>query len=262
MKANVLISSALALGATFGLISSASAAAQQFYAVSNVTAVTPADARDAFLLATTGVQAEGFESAAVGVPPCATGLSILGGTGTLTQSRFDTGNVVQEGGATTFGRFNTTQGPCNVTATCKWWDTAYSFEIALSSPKSAFAFFAMDVGDLGGSITMDFWNNTTQVRSGVALTQPTLTAGLLFFGYIDDTFTFDRIVVNVNQTNTDPTFFDGIGFDDILVGQRNPTGPGPGPNPVSAPGSIALVTLGLGLMAATRVRRKSAAAPR
>lgn len=247
MTAHTLTKSLLTLALAFGSLSSAQAAPQQFYA-DQLTADTPADARDEFLRLTTGIALEGFENSPTGIPPAA--LSLYGGAGALTQARFSTGNVVQ--GAPQNGRFNTTPG-CDITTACKWWETAYSFEITLNSAKSAFAFFATDLGDLGGAISLDFWNDNTQVRSGIAVTQPTQTSGLLFFGWIDDTFSFNRISVNVTQTNADPTFFDGIGFDDILAGVRA-SAPGPGPTPVSAPASLALVALSLGLLAATRRR--------
>ncbi len=252
MRTQVLIKGALALSVTVASLSSAFAAPQRFYAVSNQTATSPEEERDAFLLASTDIRSEGFESAQVGIPR-GTGLSIFNGDGTLTQGRFDTGAVVQ--GPPALGRRNTTPGPCNLTSTCKWWETPYTFDIKLKSLKSAFGFFATDLGDLGGGLTIDFWKDADKVRSGIAVTQPSTTGGLVFFGWIDDAFMFNRITVNVTQSNTDPTFFDGIGFDDILAGARAVTGPAP----VSAPAPLALVALGLGLLGAVRMRSGSAA---
>lgn len=240
-----LLAVAVGLSAGFG----AQAASQQFYA-DRLTADTPADARDDFLKSSTDVLSEGFETSPIGIPNGP--LSIYNGTGTLTQARFDTGYVAQ--GAPFRGRFNTTPG-CDIRSACKWWETGYSFEIKLNSLKSAFAFFATDLGDAGGAISLDFWNDNTQVRAGIAVTQPTQTAGLLFFGWIDDTFSFNRISVNVSQTSTDPDSYDAIGFDDVLVGKRAAV---TGPNPVSAPTSLALVALSLGLL--TAVRRRTPAA--
>jgi hypothetical protein len=249
MTARTLTKGLLAVAVGLGVSIGAHAASVVFYA-DKLTADTPQDARDEFLKASTGVQSEGFETSPVGIPNGP--LAIYKDTGSLTQGRFDTGNVLQ--GAPKFGRFNTTPG-CDVRTACKWWETPYSFEIKLNSLKSAFAFFATDLGDLGGAISLDFWNDTTQVRSGIAVTQPTQTAGLLFFGWIDDTFSFNRISVNVTQTSSDPTFYDGIGFDDVLAGLRaSPQGS----TPVSAPTSLALVALSLGLLRATRRRNPPA----
>ncbi len=251
MNAPRLTKCLLAVGISLGASLGAHAASQQFYA-DRLTADTPFDTRDEFLKASNGVRLEGFETSPVGIPNGP--LSIYNGTGTLTQDRFDTGNVVQ--GPPQLGRFNTTPG-CDIRVACKWWETPYSFDIRLTSLQSAFAFFATDLGDLGGAISLDFWNNNNIVRSGIAVTQPTQTSGLLFFGWIDDTFSFNRISVNVSQTSTDPTFFDGIGFDDLLIGTRAAA---PGSNPVSAPTSLALVGLSLGLMAAVHRRRAPSAA--
>ncbi len=248
--AKSIFSAALVLGS----VASAWAAPQVLYADS-LTTQTPQDARDLFLTGTTGLQSEGFETAAVGIP--SSGLSLFGGQGALTQDAFFGGKIVQ--GNQQNGRFNTTPN-CNTVTGCKWWETGDSFVVSLGAQKSAFGFYATDLGDAGGAVSLDFWNDNTRVRSGIAVTQPTQTSGLLFFGYIDDTFTFNRVTFNITQTATDVADYDLIGFDDILAGVRASTGPGP--NPVSAPGSIALVTLGLGLLAATRVRRQSAAAPR
>lgn len=234
----------IAIAAGLASMSTAHAASQVFYADST-TALTPEEERDAFLAGTTAIQAEGFETSPNGRPAGGT-LAVFGGAGKMTQGANARGNILQ--GLPQNGRFNTTPG-CNVLTACKWWETAFSFEITLGAQKSALAFFATDLGDLGGSISLDFWNDVNKVRSGIAVTQPTVTSGLLFFGFIDDTFTFDRVTVNVQQTSANPTFFDGIGFDDVLAGVRA-TGGGGGTVP--EPASWALVALSLGLLATTR----------
>jgi hypothetical protein len=228
--------------------SSAWGAAQLFYA-DRLTAQTPQDVRDLFVLGTSGLQSEGFESSAVGLP--SGGLPVFGGQGSLTQAGLAGGEIKQ--GNLLNGRFNTTPS-CNPVTGCKWWETGETFQIALGAQKSAFGFYATDLGDAGGSISLDFWNDNTRVRSGIAVTQPTATSGLLFFGFIDDTFTFNRVTVNVSQTASNFADFDFIGFDDVLAGVRATT-PTPPPNPVPAPASLSLVALGLGLLAATRARR-------
>ncbi len=245
MTAPLFKKSLLTLAVALGLISGAQAAPQRFYA-DKLTPDTPADARDDFLKGVTAVTLEGFETQAVGIP--AAPLSIFAGAGTLSQDEFSNGTIKQ--GAEQNGRFNTTPN-CNAVTGCKWWETPASFQITLGSLKSAFAFFATDLGDLGGAISLDFWNDNTKVRSGIAVTQPTQTSGLLFFGWIDDTFSFNRVSFNLTQTNVNPARFDYIGFDDVLAGTRAPIGPAP----VSAPASLALVALSLGLLAATRRRQ-------
>ncbi len=249
MTARLFTKSLMSLAVALGSVAGAHAASQQFYA-DQLTADTPEDARNAFLAGSSGVVSEGFETQANGFP--AGPMSILGGLGTLTQDDFANGSVKQ--GAQQNGRFNTTPGACNATSTCKWWETPDSFVILLNATKSAFGFFATDLGDLGGAINLDFWNDANKVRSGIAVTQATPSSGLLFFGWIDDTFSFNRISVNVTQTNANPARFDYIGFDDVLVGTRAAIVPPSPSNPVSAPASLALVALSLGLLAATRRR--------
>lgn len=249
MNTPLFAKSLLTLALAMGPFAGAHAASQAFYA-DQLTAITPADARAAFLNATTGVQAEGFETAPVGIPVGA--LSIFNGQGSLTQGPFSNGSIEQSTQAVN-GRFNTTPN-CNPVTGCKWWETPNSFAITLTSLKSAFGFFATDLGDLGGAVNLDFWNDANKVRSGIAVTQATPSAGLLFFGWIDDTFSFNRVSVNVTQTNANPSRFDYVGFDDVLVGTRATVVPPPPPTPVSAPASLALVGLSLALLAASRRR--------
>jgi hypothetical protein len=182
-------------------------------------------------------------------------LSLFNGQGSLTQGPFSNGTIEQSTQIVN-GRFNTTPN-CDPVSGCKWWETPNSFEITLGSLKSAFGFFATDLGDLGGAISLDFWNDATQVRSGIAVTQPTQTSGLLFFGYIDDTFSFNRVSVNVKQSTFDPSEFDYIGFDDILMGNRASVVPPPPSNAVPTPTSLALVGLGLALLAASSRRSRA-----
>jgi MYXO-CTERM domain-containing protein len=216
-------------------------AAPQTFFVSGTTASIETE-RERFLAKTTGVVADGFETSPGG-PIGATTLPVLGGLGSLTQGVGGRANVLQ--GAPANGRFNTTPG-CDITIACKWLETSTTFTIRLNAVREAFGFFATDVGDAGGSITLDLWSGVNQVRSGIAVTQPGQIAGLLFFGYIDDAFKFDRITVNVTQTSANPVFFDGMGFDDVLAGNIA------GTTPVSSPAPLGLALLGLGLLALTR----------
>jgi len=249
MTTRLLTKSLLTLAVAMGAVAGAHAASQQFYA-DQLTAATPADERDNFLKASSGVQSEGFETSPVGIPVGP--LSVFNGQGSLTQDDFSNGTIKQSTQVVN-GRFNTTPN-CNPVSGCKWWETPYSFEITLGSLKSAFGFFATDLGDLGGAISLDFWNDANKVRAGIAVTQPTQTSGLLFFGWIDDTFSFNRVSVNLTQTNVNPARFDYVGFDDILAGTRAAAPPPPPSNPVSAPTSLALVGLSLALLAASRRR--------
>ncbi len=237
---------------------SAQAAPITYYADATTTA-TPDEERASFLAATTAVSSDGFETAPTGVPIGP--ISMFGGAGALSQDANGLGSILQ--GVSANGRTNTTPG-CDPNVACKWWETATSFQIALGAEKSAFGFYATDLGDLGGSISLDFWNDAALIRSGIAVSQPTLTSGLLFFGFIDDTFVFNRVSVNVAQTEVDPDRFDYVGFDDVLAGSRAVTAPPPpppspppppAPTPIPEPATLGLVAASLGMLALNRRRR-------
>ena len=247
--AKILAKTLLAVAAGLLAMSSAHAASQVFYADST-TALTPNEARELFLMGTTDIKSEGFESSPTGIPSGS--LAVFGASGELAQPAGASGAVKQ--GAQQNNRFNTTLG-CNILTACKWWETAFNFELTLGSKKSAFAFFATDLGDKGGAVSLDFWNDTIKVRSGVAVTQPSVTGELLFFGFIDDAFVFDHVTVNVQQVGANPTFFDYVGFDDVLAGVRAASGGG---GTVPEPASWALVAISLGVLAATRRGERSA----
>jgi hypothetical protein len=208
-------------------------------------------ARNSFVAAITDLASEQFEGASTGVPP-GNSLSVFSGGGTLTQATGAAGrieNVVSPNGP---GRFNTTPAPACAGAGCKWWETSRTFEVVLSSSVSAFGFYGTDLGDAGGSLTLDFWDGANSVRSGVAVDNSG-ERGITFFGYVDDALKFNRVTFNLRQTQTDPDLFDFMGFDSVLKG--NLASVPPPPPPVPEPASLALVALSLGLLAASRRRR-------
>jgi hypothetical protein len=211
------------------------------------------DARNSFVAAVSGLAVENFESPSTGVP-AGDSLSIFGGAGTLSQSAGAAGRIENVTSPNGPGRFNTTPAPGCAGAGCKWWQTFRTFEISLNAAVSAFGFYGTDLGDAGGSITLDFWNGANPVRSDVAVDNSG-ERGLTFFGYVDDTATFNRVTFNVAQTATSPSLMDRLGFDDMLKGNLTSVPPPPPPPPVPEPASLALVALSLGLLAVTRRRR-------
>ncbi len=215
----------------------------------------PVTARATFLSQLTNtVQSQGFESFAVGTSASGNGLGL---TFTGTGSNIDAtlfGNGAVESGAPNQaypGRFNTTPGGG------KWFDTSAAFDISFASPISAFGFYATDVGDFKGQLSLqltDTAGNTTVVNVGNDTSAA--NGNLLFFGFVDKITSYTDI-----SFLTTATSIDYFGFDDMVVGdsgQLNQCAPncsGPG-NPVPEPGSLALAGLALAGLALSHRKQR------
>lgn len=196
---------------------------------------------------------ENFESNAIvaGTQPTVTSpLGIFNGVGSLFRNENAPGVALIEdnmflGGLAT-GRFNTSSA-----APGKWFESSASFSITTSAMMSAFGFYGTDFGDFDGSVSIDLFDGATQVLS--QLTVPSAggnNGSLLFFGYLNSEIRFNRIVFNVNQLDpSDIDSYDVLGFDDFMTGLARNGTPPPG---VPEPGTLALVALSLGLLAARR----------
>ncbi len=162
-----------------------------------------------------GVGTENFEGFANGqsVP-----LNITfpgAGTATLTGD----GTIVQDPGSVSVGRFNTTPGGS------KFLETSQNFTINFSAPVAAFGFYATDVGDFGGTLTLTLAGGTTKTVTVPSVPGTPPGGSVEFFGLIDTDDPFTQITFGDTQPGVD--FF---GFDDMTIGsieQVNPNGNAP-----------------------------------
>jgi len=195
----------------------------------------PVTARNDFLSNLVDVGTENFESLADG--PLPVNLTFPGSAGGITatlkgENMFITDNPTGE-------RF--------ATSGAKLVQGAGDFEITFSQEIAAFGFFATDVGDTGGSLSLETSNGS--VHSFLvphSLLSP--TGSLLFWGIIDTANTFTK----VKFSNSSP-FTDVFGFDDFTIGNVAQSA-------VPLPPGIALFASGLGLMGLLGWRRRKQAA--
>lgn len=175
----------------------------------------PVTARNAFLSVLSGVSSESFETFALGATPAS--LSFTGSAGNITATLAGSGIIENNAGGAgsggnAFGRF-ATQGS-------QYYETNSNFGATFSTAVSAFGFYATDVGDFSGQLTI------TLVRSGggsetltVNHSNPSQNGALLFWGVTDVANPF----TGVQFSTTNGTDF--FGFDQMVVGDpRQVTG--------------------------------------
>jgi len=114
------------------------------------------------------------------------------GAGTATLSGGDA-SIVQDPGSESVGRFNTTPGGS------KFLEIDQNFTISFSAPVAAFGFFATDVGDFGGTLTLTFTDGTTKTVTVPAISSP-LGGSVEFFGYIDTDDPFTKVTFGDTET--------------------------------------------------------------
>lgn len=167
-------------------------------------------------------------------------------------------------GAGFLGRFSTTGDPSSATTLNngsnftggKWWETNFTtVTIQFTTAVDAFGTFMTDLGDFNGGLSVELFSGNTSVER-IQLLSPSggsVNGGLAFFGYTNDTSSFNRVVFSIAQGTTNPSNFDTVGFDDFITGTlRGPIGT------ISEPTSLALVGLSLALLGSVNRRRSRA----
>ncbi len=195
-------------------------------------------AHNAFFLNLTGVGTETFESFATGtVLP----LNIsFGAAGTATLSDPSNTSAIESGndGA---GRYPISGTQYLVTG------AGSGFTLTFSAPIAAFGFFATDVGDFAGSLSLGLTGSGGNTNLAVPNTvggNGSTSGSNLYFGFYDTTNTYTSITFN----NIGSGGVDVFGFDNFSIGGL------PQVTPTPEPGTYVL--LGAGLLALAVFRKK------
>jgi hypothetical protein len=196
-------------------------------------------ARASFLSNLTGVGTETFESFATNAAPPLV-LSFPGaGTATLTGAGVFVNSVPS---GTSAGRYP-------ISGTKYVEGSSASLLVSFSAPVAAFGFYATDVGDFSGRITLTLTRpsgtETFTVPSAINING----GSVLYYGIIDAANPFTSVTFGNTAAGSD--FF---GFDDMTIGSVQQV------TPVPEPTTLASMTLGAVLLgfASRRARRRKA----
>ena len=133
--------------------------------------------------------------------------------------------------------------------------TTLSFGVEFTAPVAAFGFYGVDIGDFGGQVILTLTLDGDVVETiNIGNTIGAPDGGVLYFGLIETTLTFDAITFDNTTSGNEPDEKDFFAFDDMTVGSLEQVEP---PNPIPEPASLALFGLGLGGVGFMRRRKKA-----
>ncbi len=151
-------------------------------------------------------QVDDLESYATGSKPSALHWAD-GTTGAL-----DNGPIIADVPAGTYNGLYPTSGSKSA---YKYQDAPNTWSILFSQPRKGFGFWATDVGDIKGKLTIQLTYADDSQRSVLLDTHSKSLAGsgsLLFFGTVDN----DKLLKQVTFINSQPNK-DGFGYDDFII---------------------------------------------
>lgn len=184
-------------------------------------------AQAAFVARLTRRASEGFEAAPLGALPGAgdpASLQVLtdwgGGRTRLEQSRtgLEPAMYATVSEETGYGRFNTTPGPGGVVDVGRWLQSAAAFTLNLGEPADAVGMFITDAGDFGSTLRIELAMGATVVDTLEVPPVDAIDGNLAFYGRVDPSRRFDRVVVTIVDGPGAEPGSDVIGFDDLIVG--------------------------------------------
>lgn len=192
-------------------------------------------AHNAFFSNLQGTQTQTFESYSAGTQLPLTISFGSAGNATLTDP---TGGSAIESGNDGYGRFPISGSNYLETG------AGSGFTLTFSAPIAAFGFYATDVGDYGGSLSLALGGAHPQtVNVGNTVGSGGNTSGsALYFGFYDTTNPFTSIMFN----NTGSGGIDVFGFDDFTIGSVSQVVPVP---VTATPEPASFLLIGTGMTA-------------